>query len=126
MKTASFREVNPVLAVRNVDAAIRYYTEKLGFRVSFQDSPTDPKYAGVRRDNVELHLQWHDEKDFKYDGSDPPILRFIVDDPDSLYEEYKMKNALGPKSEVKDTPWGTREFGLFEPDGTGLVFYRDL
>lgn len=126
MKTASFREVNPVLAVRNVDAAIRFYTEKLGFRVSFQDSPTDPKYAGVRRDTVELHLQWHDERDFKNDGSDPPILRFIVDDPDSLYEEYKMKNALGPKCEVKDTPWGTREFGLFEPDGTGLVFYRDL
>lgn len=126
MKTASFREVNPVLAVRNVDAAIRYYTEKLGFRVSFQDSPTDPKYAGVRRDTVELHLQWHDENDFKNDGSDPPILRFIVDDPDSLFEEYNGKNALGPKSQVKDTLWGTREFGLFEPDGTGLVFYRDL
>jgi len=126
MKTASFREVNPVLAVRNVDAAIRYYTEKLGFRVSFQDSPADPKYAGVRRDTVELHLQWHDEKDFKNDGSDPPILRFIVDDPDTLFEEYKGKNALGPKSQVKDTPWGTREFGLYEPDGTGLIFYRDL
>ncbi len=126
MKTATFREINPVLAVRNVDAAIRYYTEKLGFRVSFQDCPTDPKYAGVRRDTVELHLQWHDEKDFINDGSDPPILRFIVDDPDSLFEEYKGKNALGPKSQVKDTPWGTREFGLFEPDGTGLVFYRDL
>ncbi len=53
MKTASFREVNPVLAVRDVGAAIRYYTEKLGFRVSFQDSATDPKYAGVRRDAVE-------------------------------------------------------------------------
>jgi len=126
MKTASFREVNPVLAVHNVDAAIRYYTEKLGFRVSFQDSPTDPKYAGVRRDTVELHLQWHDEKDFKNDGSDPPILRFIVDDPDLLFEEYKEKKALGPKSQLKDTPWGTREFGLFEPDGTGLIFYRDL
>lgn len=126
MKTATFREVNPVLAVRDVDAAIRYYTEKLGFRVSFQDSPTDPKYAGVRRDTVELHLQWHDEKDFRSEGSDPPILRFIVDDPDTLFEEYKGRNALGPESQVKDTPWGTREFGLFEPDGTGLVFYRDL
>jgi uncharacterized glyoxalase superfamily protein PhnB len=126
MNTASFREVNPVLAVRNVDAAIKYYTEKLGFRVSFQDSPTDPKYAGVRRDTVELHLQWHDEKDFKNDGSDPPTLRFIVNDPDSLFEEYKEKNALGPKSQLKDTPWGTREFGLYEPYGTGLIFYRDL
>lgn len=125
MKTATFREVNPVLAVRNVDAAIRYYTEKLGFRVCFQDAPTEPKYAGVRRDAVELHLQWHDEKDFVNDGSDPLILRFIVDDPDSLFEEYQGRNALGPMSQVTDTPWGTREFGLFEPDGTGLVFYRD-
>jgi catechol 2,3-dioxygenase-like lactoylglutathione lyase family enzyme len=126
MKTASFREVNPVLAVRDVGAAIRYYTEKLGFRVSFQDSATDPKYAGVRRDAVEVHLQWHEESDFKRNGSDPPIIRFIVDDPDALFEEFKARNALGPKSELRDTPWGTREFGFYEPDGTGLIFYRDL
>jgi catechol 2,3-dioxygenase-like lactoylglutathione lyase family enzyme len=126
MKTAAFREVNPVLAVRNVDAANRFYTEKLGFRVSFQDSATDPKYAGVRRDTVVLHLQWHEESDFNNDGSDPPILRFIVDDPDALFKEYEARNALGPKSQVKDTPWGTREFGFYEPDGTGLIFYRNL
>lgn len=126
MKTATFREVNPVLAVRNVETSIRFFQEMLGFRVSFQDSPTDPRYAGVRRDSVELHLQWHDEGDFKKDGSDPLILRFIVDDPDALFEEYQIRNVLMVNPEVKDTPWGTREFGLFEPDGTGLVFYRDL
>jgi catechol 2,3-dioxygenase-like lactoylglutathione lyase family enzyme len=126
MKTASFREVIPVLAVRNVDAAVRYYTEKLGFRLIFQDAPADPKYAVIRRDTVGLHLQWHDEKDFKDDRSESLMLRFSVDDPDALFEEYKLKNALGPNSQIKDTPWGTREFAFFEPDGTGLVFYRVL
>ncbi len=62
----------------------------------------------------------------KMNGSDPPIIRFIVDDPDALFEEFKARNALGLKSELRDTPWGTREFGFYEPDGTGLIFYRDL
>ncbi|HEY5954834.1 MAG TPA: hypothetical protein VIT18_10730, partial [Terrimicrobiaceae bacterium] len=79
------------------------------------DSATDPKYAGVRRDAVELHLQWHEEGDFKNDGSDPPIIRFIVDDPDALFEEFKAGNVLEPKTKVRDTPWGTREFGFHEP-----------
>ena len=27
---------------------------------------------------------------------------------------------------VRDTAWGTREFGFRDPDGNGLTFYRDL
>jgi hypothetical protein len=27
---------------------------------------------------------------------------------------------------LADKPWGTREFGLYEPDGNSLHFYRDL
>jgi catechol 2,3-dioxygenase-like lactoylglutathione lyase family enzyme len=45
--------------VRDVAASIKFY-EGLGFTLAFRDSPTDPKYAGIRRDAVELHLQWHD------------------------------------------------------------------
>ena len=56
---AKLRDVKPVLMVRDVPASIRFFAG-LGFEELFNDSATDPKYAGVARDGVELHLQWHD------------------------------------------------------------------
>ena len=50
------------LMVRDVAASIQFY-ELLGFASVFTDSPIDPKYAGVRRDGVVLHLQWHAAED---------------------------------------------------------------
>ncbi len=58
-----FREVHPVLPCRDVASAIEFYVDKLGFTLSFQDA-SDPKYAGVKRDSVELHLQWRDPKEW--------------------------------------------------------------
>src|SRR5206468_1310751 len=51
--------VQPVLASSDVAASISFY-ERLGFKVAFRDRAVDPKYVALRRDGVELHLQWHD------------------------------------------------------------------
>ena len=32
--------------------------------------------------------------------------------------------ALSPWASPGDTPWGTREFHVRDPDGNGLQFYR--
>jgi hypothetical protein len=32
----------------------------------------------------------------------------------------------GERGVALQTPWNTREFGLRDPDGNGLIFYRDL
>ena len=63
---AQFLTVHPVLPARDVAEAIDFYTNKLGFELVFKDEENDPTYAGIKRDNVELHLQWHDEKDFGF------------------------------------------------------------
>ena len=123
MGTTVFETVIPVLAVRNVSDAIAFYTGKLGFDLKFADSPQDPKFAIVRRNSVRLALQWHDAADFAGEG---PELRFVVDDPDSLFEEYRPKGVFHARTALRDTPWGTREFAFFDPDGNGLFFYRDL
>lgn len=116
-------EIQPVLAVRNVSESIRFYLEKLGFTIAFQDSE-DPRYAGVRRDHVEIHLQWHQEDDFT--EGDAPLFRIKVEDPDSLFNELLERKALPEGKTISDTDWGTREFGLYDPDKNGLIFYRDL
>ena len=63
------------MMVRDVAASIQFY-QLLGFEPAFRDAPVEPKYAGVRRDGVELHLQWHEAKDFSQ--GDRPTYRFVV------------------------------------------------
>lgn len=120
-----FQAVNPVLPVRSVSQAIGYYTERLGFRLSFQDDLRDPQYAGVERDGICLHLQWHDPADFR-EAVDTLMLRFVIDDVDALYDEYKDKQVFHDQTALNDTPWRTREFAFNDLDGNGLTFYRDL
>ncbi len=120
---AKLESVQPVLMVRDVTASIQFY-QLLGFEPAFRDSPVEPKYAGVRRDGVELHLQWHEAKDFAQ--GDRPTYRFVVPDIDELFEEFSVRCPDLHRTEVRDTPWGTREFHVRDPDRNGLQFYRDL
>ena len=126
--TATLDSVHPVLMVRDVMATIAFY-QGLGFSLAFQDHPTAPRYAGVKRDSVELHLQWHDESHWNC-PHDRPTYRFFVADVDALYLEFSRTGALDRRNETSpwltpaDTPWGTREFHLRDPSGNGLQFYR--
>lgn len=119
---------HPVLACRDVAESVRFY-RALGFDVAFQDDPAAPAYAAIRRDRVELHLQWADAGQF-IEGLDRPAYRFVVDDVDALHAELAAVVdpsvfGTGPWKTPGDTPWGTREFHLRDPAGNVLQFYRD-
>jgi catechol 2,3-dioxygenase-like lactoylglutathione lyase family enzyme len=120
---AKLESVQPVLMVRDVAASLQFY-QLLGFELAFRDAPLDPKYAGVRRDGVELHLQWHEAADFSQ--GDRPNYRFVVPEVDQLFEEFSLRCPDLTRTAVRDTPWGTREFHIHDPDRNGLQFYRDL
>jgi catechol 2,3-dioxygenase-like lactoylglutathione lyase family enzyme len=121
--SATLQKAQPVLMVRDVTASIRFF-ERLGFTLAFEDVPGDPKYAGVRRDAVELHLQWHDAEEWNH-PVDRPTYRFVVDDVDALSKEFDALHGLD-RTPVGDTAWGTREFHVRDPDGNGLQFHRPL
>jgi catechol 2,3-dioxygenase-like lactoylglutathione lyase family enzyme len=116
--------VHPVLMVRDVRASVAFY-EKLGFAFGFSDSVENPKYAGIRRDAVELHLQWHDAAEWDH-PVDRPTYRFLVRDVDGLWAELAPIMPSLNARPVFDTGWGTREFHVQDPDRNGLQFYRDL
>ena len=127
---ARFEAIHPVLMSGHVVRSIEFF-QRLGFALAFQDDPADPKYACVRRDGVELHLQWQDQSQWAY-PSDRPTYRFFVDDVDTLHRELIDRGVIvspfpdggSPWQVPGDTPWGTREFHLRDPDGNGLQFYR--
>lgn len=124
MSRVKYVAVHPVLPVKDVQKAIEYYVEKLGFDELFKDSEAAPKYAGVGRDKVELHLQWHDPVEF--DNVEKLNLRFVIIDIEELFEEYKKQNIFHGQTALRDTEWGTREFAFFDLDNNGLTFYCDL
>ena len=128
---ADLQAVHPVLAARDVAQLVQFY-KCLGFTLVFQDAPTNPKYAGVQRDSVQLHIQWADEEQWAY-PTDRPVFRFMVSDVDALYREFVESGAVGsasgqgsPWATPSDTPWGTREFHILDPSKNGLHFYRPL
>jgi len=122
--------VHPVLRSTDIERSIAFFAG-LGFQTLFRDDLEATRYAAVGRDDIELHLQWHDPADLPQEG-DLPTYRILVADVDALYADFSGSGALaaegaGPESpwaRPGDTPWGTREFHLRDPDGNGLQFYR--
>ena len=55
-------QIHPVLPVKNVVEALDFYVNRLGFKIAFADDSKKPTYAGIIRDGIEIHLQWHDAR----------------------------------------------------------------
>lgn len=121
---AKLQELIPVLMVRDVSASLVFYC-RLGFAEIFRDDPSTPRYAAVRRDDVVLHLQWHDAAEW-IPGLDRPNYRFLVPQVDDLYAEFSRANLTIAATPPRETPWKTREFHLCDPDNNGLQFFRPL
>jgi len=125
MNSGFLKQIHPILPVKNVPKAVEYYVGKLGFKLAFQDTTSDNGYAGVSRDAIEIHLQWHDAKEW-IEGLDRPMLRIYVEHISHLYEEYKTKDVFHKHTSLIKTMWGTEEFAFYDLYGNGLTFYRDL
>lgn len=116
-----FKMTHPILGTRDINRAIEFYTQRLGFQLAFGDTTDPPNYVGFRRDAVELHMQ------FQFEHEMSTIrLRFLVEDPDALFNEYGRHGVECSAAGICDTPWGTREFALYDLDGNALTFYNHL
>ena len=116
-----FKMTHPILGTRDINRAIEFYTQRLGFQLAFGDTTDPPNYVGFRRDAVEIHMQ------FQFEHEMGTIrLRFLVEDPDALFDEYVQRGVECSAAGIRDTPWGTREFALYDLDRNALTFYNNL
>ena len=118
-------QIHPVLPVWDVVEALDFYVNRLGFRIAFADDAKNPKYAGILRDDVEIHLQWHDKKMWDVE-MDRPLLRIVAQNIEALYNEYSRVDVFHAHTLLRETAWGTREFAFYDPFKNGLTFYRDV
>ena len=119
---------HPVLGALDVPRSITFFAS-LGFTTRFVDDPTNPRYATVARDAVELHLQWMATVPITPHG-DRPVVRILVDDVDALYHDLGPAVAMtdqgraSPFARPTHAPWGTREWHIHDPSGNSLQFYQ--
>jgi len=109
-----FQSVSPVIPVRDLDAALDRY-RLLGFEAEGYSGPE--RYGFVERGNVSLHLIEWNEHDPARTGAH---VYLYVSDADALHAEWSSAGVEGRLSPLHDTPYGLREFGFVDPEGTLL------
>ena len=116
---SQFVRPRSVLAVRDIAASTRYYTEVLGFGLDPIDAPG---WSFLTRDGVHLMLgECRDEVDASETGNHSWFLHIMVEGIDELHREVSGRGAdiLVP---VGDRSHGHREFVLMTPDGHRIMF----
>jgi catechol 2,3-dioxygenase-like lactoylglutathione lyase family enzyme len=126
MTNARLGPAIPILDVRHIEEALSFYVDRLGFVVDFRYEKDPENYAGVRRDDLRLHVQRRESEQFDNGTAGGLRVRIPVDDPDALFAEFRAMGVLDDDIDVHETDWGTREFGFRDPDGNGLTFFRIL
>lgn len=107
------------LAVRDVPAAVDFYTKKLGFRLGFTWGEP-PTFAGINLgDTVQIFLR---------EGASHPngsVVFFVIGDADELYEFHRA-NGVEISEPPSDKPWQFRDYTVRDLDRNYLIFGQRL
>ena len=113
----------PEIPVREIDAAVRYYRECLGFTLDWGDEELG--LAGISRGNCRMFLANHEFR--KGYGNGVPVLIWLnLDSKEEVDELYRAWTATHAQliSAPESKPWRLHEFTMADLDGNLFrVFY---
>jgi uncharacterized glyoxalase superfamily protein PhnB len=122
-----FGHLTPMIpAGKDMETALAFYEQKLGFNARYKAD--DLSMAILKRGDAEIILQNFDDPHTASQTS----LRIQLTGVDVLYGEYQAQ-AIPPfhqdvdgagLGELRDTPWGTREFAVRDLAGVCITFYE--
>lgn len=125
--SASLTSLSPFFIVKDLQASVAYYVERLGFTLDFQGPPDDVYYAGVKRDGAAIMLKAilpevlpqpnHTRHEWaRWDAY------VSTPDPDPLFAEFTRRGAtfVKPLSFIDDGLWG---FEVADADGYVIAFF---
>jgi len=111
---------SPVFHVSDLDRAIRFYIDILGFTESFRFG----SYLGLKHGEVGLHLTVGGGGDYRRPVGGGTVYIFC-DSVDSYYERLVERGAQ-PSSTPSDSAYGMRDFVVHDPDGNQLSFGAEM
>ncbi len=115
-------KIIPVLESADIARDVAWYKEKTGFELSFLH---EKMYAGLYRNDLEIHLQWHaGTKDDPMNGG--AVIRIDVKNIKPLFEEFKQRGAVNENDFRANTPWGTNEFAIHDLNSNVIFFSEDI
>jgi len=126
--TTKLESISPFFIVKDVQASMAHYIERLGFQLDFQGPEGDVYYGHVSRDGIGIMLK----------SIAPEVLPvpnhtrhawarwdayIYTHDPDPLFEEFRKRGASFVKhlSYIDEGLWG---FEVTDADGYVLAFFR--
>jgi hypothetical protein len=112
--TVVFERVAPVIPTLDLDAALERY-RRLGFTA--EPYTGGERYGFVERGSVSMHLTEWAEHD---PGRTGAVVYIYVSDAEAVHAEWAASGVEGRLGEPSYRPYGLREFGYVDPDGTLL------
>ncbi len=125
--SATLDSISPFFIVKDLQASVAYYVERLGFALDFQGPPDDVYYAGVKRDAAHIMLKAilpdvlpqpnHTRHEWaRWDAY------VYTPDPDPLFAEFTRRGAtfVKPLSFIDKGLWG---FEVADADGYVIAFF---
>jgi catechol 2,3-dioxygenase-like lactoylglutathione lyase family enzyme len=124
---ATLTGVSPVLLVSDVDRAVEYWRDRLGFECEVYGEP--PDFVVATRDAATILMALCPDREQivpNWRIVDKVWNVFIrVDGVDAIYAEVQERGA-GIDYTLYDAPSGFREFGVQDPDGHDIAFGQRL
>ena len=126
--TRNLTSISPFFIVKDLQASIAYYRERMGFQLDFQGPDDDVYYGHVSRDEIGIMLKaitpdvLPQPNHTRHEWARWDAYIYTLD-PDTLFNEFKQRGVSFVKelSFIDKGLWG---FEVTDADGYVLAFFR--
>lgn len=105
----TFGRIAPSVPVADMDRALAFYRDVLGFAVTFTNG-NPICFAALKQGDAELHLGVQPAKAGSFHA------HLMIDELDPIYERLQQAGTT-IKQPPKRQPWGLRDIVIADPDG---------
>jgi len=113
MTEIKFTKLVPNVFYRNINDALAFFVNCLGFNVTHDELKTSKPFCVIEKDGLRINVFENEQLAAEHN----PEFRLVTDDIESVYEKISTTcpQFLHPNlSKVTLRPWGAREFALMD------------